>query len=179
MQFSIFGDFRQWAFRLMSVGIGISWLLVGCGGGGGGSSVSDPATSNAGASLAPARSLANLCISPRQNTADLQGGVAQEEAYLRSFIDETYLWYRDVPGNLVAASYATPQTYFDALKTNAKTATGVAVDQFHWSQTTESWNAAQAGLAECATAQLACSRCRAPFASGTCGHQTGRQGHLD
>jgi C-terminal processing protease CtpA/Prc len=78
----------------------------------------------------------------------LQGGVAQEEAYLRSFIDETYLWYRDVPGNLVAASYATPQTYFDALKTNAKTATGVAVDQFHWSQTTESWNAAQAGLAE-------------------------------
>jgi C-terminal processing protease CtpA/Prc len=149
-QLFIFGAIRSMAGLLLPIGIGISSLLVGCGGGGGGggSSVSDPATSNAGTSFAPSRSLANLCASPRPNTADRPGGIAQEKAYLRSFIDETYLWYRDIPSILVVADSATPQAYFDILKTSAKTSTGVAVDQFHWSQTTASWNAEQAGLAE-------------------------------
>lgn len=71
-----------------------------------------------------------------------------EKAYLRSFVDETYLWYNEVPTNLVASSYATPQAYFDVLKTTRKTASGKPVDQFHWSQTTASWNAAQSGISE-------------------------------
>lgn len=102
------------------------------------------------ADLFPALSatLANLCISPRANTPDKQGTSANEKSYLRSFVDETYLWYKDVPGNLVAANYATPQTYFDALKTPAITASGNLVDQFHWSQTTASWDAASSGIAE-------------------------------
>jgi C-terminal processing protease CtpA/Prc len=149
-QLSIFNAFSPRALRLLALGFGISLFLVGCGGGGGGggSSVSDPATSNAGTSFAPSRSLANLCASPRPNTADLPGGIAQEKAYLRSFIDETYLWYRDIPSILVVADNVTPQAYFDVLKTSAKTSTGVAVDQYHWSQTTASWNTEQSGLAE-------------------------------
>jgi C-terminal processing protease CtpA/Prc len=71
--------------------------------------------------------------------------MADEKAYLRSFVDETYLWYKEVPSNLVAANYTTPQAYFDVLKTTAKTASGVLVDQFHWSQTTASYDAANAG----------------------------------
>jgi C-terminal processing protease CtpA/Prc len=148
-QLSILDAVRPRALRLLALGLGISFFLVGCGGGGGGgASGTTTTTSDAGGGLASARSLANLCASPRQNTVDVQGTTAQEKAYLRSFIDETYLWYRDVPGNLVATNYVTAQTYFDALKTNAKTSTGVDVDQFHWSQTTASWNAAQAGLVE-------------------------------
>lgn len=143
-QLSIFDAFRSMPIRQLSAGVGIVFLLVGCGGGGGGGT----ATSDAGASFVPSSSLAHLCASPRLNTVDLQGTIAQEKAYLRSFIDETYLWYRDVSGNLVATNYATPQAYFDVLKTSAKTASGVPVDQFHWSQTTASWNAAQSGQAE-------------------------------
>jgi C-terminal processing protease CtpA/Prc len=48
----------------------------------------------------------------------------------------------------VAANYATPQLYFDVLKTNAKTNSGASVDQFHWSQTTASWNASSSGIAQ-------------------------------
>lgn len=59
-------------------------------------------------------------------------------------MDETYLWYRDVP-HVNPNSYATPQEYFLALKTSARTASGSLVDQFHWSQTTASWDAESAG----------------------------------
>ncbi|TXT39045.1 MAG: hypothetical protein FD135_2475 [Comamonadaceae bacterium] len=141
----------------------VSLLLVACGGGGGGGTSgsggiststgtgtstinSSPATSTS--TFAASATLANLCVTPRSNTADQQGTVADEKAYLRSFVDETYLWYKDVPSNLVDANYATAQAYFDVLKTTAKTASGALVDQFHWSQTTASWNAAASGISE-------------------------------
>jgi C-terminal processing protease CtpA/Prc len=142
----------------------ISFLLSSCGGGGGCAGVvqgvntctatntvsnTTPVSTNSGTvTYAASETLANLCISPRANTADKQGTMADEKAYLRSFINETYLWYKDVPTNLVAANYSTPQTYFDDLKTFATTASGAPVDQFHWSQTTESWNAASSGIAQ-------------------------------
>jgi len=145
----------------------VSWLVDGCGGGGGcagmaggvdtckvtSATTPDPGN-NAGNStptpvaLAASGTLANLCASPRSATVDRQGTLAQEKAYLRSFVDETYLWYQDVPTNLVAASYPTPQLYFDVLKTTAKTASGASVDQFHWSQSTASWNAASSGISQ-------------------------------
>jgi C-terminal processing protease CtpA/Prc len=119
--------------------IAVSILLVACGGGGG------PAATN---SLAASATLANRCAALRPGTVDLPGTMADEKAYLRSFVDETYLWYKDVPNNLVAANYATPQAYFDVLKTTARTASGALVDQFHWSQTTDSWNAFTSGISE-------------------------------
>ena len=126
------------------LGLGMAALLTACGGGGGGGGSSD----GSGVSLAPSSTLANLCASPRANTSDSQGTLDNEKSYLRSFVDETYLWYRDVPSNLVPASYATPQAYFDVLKTPARTASGNLIDQFHWSQTTASWDAASSGIAE-------------------------------
>lgn len=124
--------------------VALSVLLVACGGGGGSSGSSGSSGSN---SFLPSSSLANRCAAPRPGTADLQGALADEKAYLRSFVDETYLWYKDVP-NVAAANYATPQAYFDVLKTTATTASGTPVDQFHWSQTTASWNAFSAGISE-------------------------------
>ncbi|RFO97624.1 peptidase S41 [Rhodoferax lacus] len=120
----------------------VAMLLAACGGGGGGNSAPPLATA-----FAPSAQLAHLCANPRPGTADRQGTVDQEKAYLRSFVDETYLWYRDVPA-VNAASYTTPQAYFNVLKTNATTATGALVDQFHWSQTTQSWNDTSAGISE-------------------------------
>lgn len=122
-------------------------ILAACGGGGGNSG--DSTTTPPGNSgLPPSSTLANLCANPRANTSDRQGTVENEKSYLRSFVDETYLWYADIPSNIVAANYATPQLYFDVLKTNAKTNSGASVDQFHWSQTTASWNAASSGIAQ-------------------------------
>lgn len=119
--------------------VALSVLLVACGGGGG--------TSTSHQALPPSASLANRCAAPRANTVDLPGTLSDEKAYLRSFVDETYLWYKDVP-NVAAANYATPQAYFDDLKTMAKTASGAWVDQFHWSQTTASWDAYSSGISE-------------------------------
>ena len=115
---------------LFIAGASLTVFLSGCGGGGGGAS---------GGVLAPSASLANLCVSPRANTSDKQGTLEQEKSYLRSFVDETYLWYRDVPSKLEAANYATPQTHIAALKTQGKTASGNLVDQFQWSQPTPPW----------------------------------------
>ncbi len=122
------------------VTLGLLALLTACGGGGGGSTDTGGLPSSA--------SLANLCANPRAGSVDRQGTMDNEKAFLRSFVDETYLWYNDVPTNLNPASYANPQLYFDVLKTTAKTASGAAVDQFHWSQTTESYEASSSGISQ-------------------------------
>ncbi|MFZ6692609.1 S41 family peptidase [Undibacterium sp. SXout20W] len=112
-------------------------ILAACGGGGG---------TNSGSSTPVfVSSAANLCANPRANTVDQQGTVDNEKAFLNQFVNQTYLWYQQLPTNLVAANYATPQDYFAALKTTALDSAGVPVDQFHWSQTTASWNAESSG----------------------------------
>lgn len=117
----------------------IRWLLAltaamalaACGGGGG--SGGSSATS-ASASLAASSTLANKC-----------DGGTQEKAFVRSFIHESYLWYRDVPA-VNPAAYPTVQSYFSALRTQAKTASGRDVDQFHYSISTAEFNASSAGV---------------------------------
>jgi C-terminal processing protease CtpA/Prc len=120
--------------RLLWLGLA---LLTACGGGGGGDD---------NASAGNSRALADLCAQPRSGTADRQGTLSNEKAYLRAFVDETYLWYQDVPQDLKPDDYATAQDYFAQLKTRKKTASGADVDQFHWSQTTESYRAAASGI---------------------------------
>jgi carboxyl-terminal processing protease len=102
-------------------------------------------TSNLG--LPPAATLKNFCAAPRPSYPDKQGTMDQEKAYLRSFVDETYLWYKDVP-ILDPLKYVDPQKYFDALKTGAKTASGRPVDEFHWSVTEASFDQQEAGISE-------------------------------
>ena len=111
-------------------------LLTACGGGGGGSSTGTPIFTS---------SLANMCAKPRPNTVDQQGTINDEKSYIASFVNQTYLWYQQLPTNLDAENYATAQDYFAVLKTTALDAKGVPVDQFHWSQTTASWDAESSG----------------------------------
>lgn len=104
-------------------------LLSACGGG------SSSGDSYSGSVLPASSTLANICT---------PNG---EKSFLRSFVDETYLWYNEVPA-VNPNAFSTPQAYFDVLKTFALTPSGRAKDQFHWSQTTASWNASANGIAE-------------------------------
>ena len=128
--------------------------MVACGGGGGDGGgkilndvvvkVPDPVVV---VPLPPSSTLKNQCLKPRSGTSDLQGTMANEKAYLRSFTDETYLWYKDIP-NVDPLNYADPQKYFLALKTPAKTASGKDLDRFHWSVTEEEFNQQTSGIEE-------------------------------
>jgi carboxyl-terminal processing protease len=135
-------------------------LLSACGGGGGGTSLSScsgnaaacaaSGSAGTGTALAPSITLANLCQAPRvggdpfnKNLAypDKPGSLTTEKQWLRSWIDETYLWYKEVPASLNPDSYANPIAYFDALKTPELTASGKAKDRFHFTYSSAEWDA--------------------------------------
>ncbi|MEO7057652.1 MAG: S41 family peptidase, partial [Caldimonas sp.] len=124
-------------------------LLASCGGGGndggsiGGTSIGLEASSK----------LAQVCAAPRSSSAtdpftgrkygDIQGTLADEKNFLRSWIDETYLWYadvRDLPATtLDEARYATPVGYFAVLKSPLTTTSGRPKDRFHFTYPTPAW----------------------------------------
>jgi len=97
--------------------------------------------------------LRNVCAAPRSGTNpvtgvaynDRQGTVETEKNWLRSWTDETYLWYREVPNNLVSSNYPTALSYFSALRTPALTTTGSVKDKFHFTYDTVTWNAVSSG----------------------------------
>jgi hypothetical protein len=122
--------------------------LVGCGGGGGGGSSSV----GSGTGYRGATAEAQHCAAPRpagtldpygQPYGDVQGTVADEKAWVRQWIDDTYLWYQDVRNlsadTLNANNYATAVAYFDVLKSNQTTASGQPKDKFHFTYDTPTW----------------------------------------
>ena len=115
---------------------GCAALLASCGGGGG-SSGGSPFDIG----LPSSASLAQQCAAPRPG--DTQGTPATEKAFLRSWIDETYLWYQDVrvlpAATLDPTMSATPIDYFAKLKTPLTTASGKPKDQFHFTYDTPTW----------------------------------------
>ncbi len=121
-------------------------LLAGCGGGGGGASstaatpgVTAPATGADDAS--DWRALARRCQFPRAGQADVQGTLMDELKWLRSYYNESYLWYRELPANLRLDDYARPVDFFAVYKTSALTASGRAKDRFHFTYATDAWEA--------------------------------------
>lgn len=119
---------------------GIGLLLAGCGGGGGNSAVGSNAVASTGgvgytAGIYPASSgLKNQCSS-----------AASQNNFLRSWTNETYLWYAEVldrnPNGTATA------TFFDQLKTTALTSSGNAKDRFHFTYPTDEWQAlSQSGI---------------------------------
>lgn len=144
--------------------------LAACGGGGGDSAATNAlgGTSNPGGSFAPfpvsgppytaglfspASTFKNWCATPRAGTnpltgqayADLQGSAALENFWLRSWTNETYLWYSEV-SDLNPSLYTTAG-YFPLLKTAAVTPSGNPKDQFHFTYPTAQWIAlSQSGV---------------------------------
>lgn len=127
------------------------FLLAGCGGG---SSVSPapfrPVTGNnaptwiAGQFLDDA-TYKDRCAIPRvgpdsngDTFSDKQATTMHEKMWLRSWTNDTYLWYDEVEDN--NPSSFSVADYFSQLKTDERTASGSFKDNFHFSQSTEDYN---------------------------------------
>ncbi len=121
-------------------------LVAGCGGGGGGGG--SVASNGGSGTMQPSSAFAAQCVAPRpagtidpftqMPYGDRAGNASTEKSWVRSWIDETYLWYTEVP-NLDATGYSTAVRYFDDLKTSAKTTSGKDKDQFHFTYSTTDW----------------------------------------
>jgi hypothetical protein len=129
-------------------------VLAACGGGGGGG----PRTASSGNSYTPgvflpASTFAAQCVSPRSGTdpttgrpfPDRQGSATSENNFLRSWTNDLYLWYREVPDTNPAG--VDTLTYFDGLMTPQQTASGQPKDKFHFTYPTDDWVAlSQSGV---------------------------------
>ncbi len=102
----------------------------------------------------PSQDYAGKCETPRtgidpitsKGYPDTPGSLDDERTWVRSWIDEYYLWYREVP-DVDPSSYPTAVDYFDVLKTPATTSTGHPKDKFHFIYPTDVWeNLSQSGV---------------------------------
>ena len=137
--------------------LGMITLLITACGSGGGSDTPDaeviddtPPTWTQGvyedASLFKGR-----CENPRtgqdidgNDYADQTGSTLHEKHWLRSWSNETYLWYNEIIDQDIS-EFDDPITYFDTLKTNATTESGTDRDQFHYTQDTEDYEQLRSG----------------------------------
>ena len=126
--------------------------LSACGGSSGDNG-SSGSTSWAPGVFAPSSSFAAQCATPRTGTdpttgrpyTDVKGSTLSENQFLRSWTNELYLWYPEVPDQ-DPASYSTAD-YFNLLKTTATTPSGNPKDKFHFTYPTTQWIAlAQSGV---------------------------------
>jgi carboxyl-terminal processing protease len=122
--------------RLLTM-LAVISILGACGGSsGGGGNFGGSNTWTPGVFL-PASTFQSHCAVPRAGTPDMQGTTADENNFLRSFSDDTYLWYSEIVDR-DPALFNTPE-YFDLLKTNATTPSGNSKDQFHFTFPTDEW----------------------------------------
>ena len=129
-------------------------VLTGCGGGS--SSNNTGNTGNTGNTVIeptwtagqydPASNFVNKCETPRTGTdpfenapyPDQAGTAMHEKMFLRSYTDETYLWYDEVEDN-DPKSFSSVADYFAQLKTDATTASGDLKDKYHYSESYEDY----------------------------------------
>ncbi len=96
--------------------------------------------------LPTADSVAKLCVAPRADAkyGDKPGRTETEQAWLRSFIDERYLWLDEVP-NTSPAIYFDNIRYFDALLTPFTTPSGKDKDRYSFALSTKEWEGFDTG----------------------------------
>jgi carboxyl-terminal processing protease len=89
----------------------------------------------------PSSNFAKRCINPRFNDdyRDIVGSYVDENNWLRSWSNETYLWYNELP-DIDPATITNPVEYFDRMKTDARTSSGQDKDRFHFTYDTDEWN---------------------------------------
>jgi hypothetical protein len=94
------------------------------------------------------------CQVPRTGTdpdtgrayTDRAGSIIAENHWLRSWTNELYLWYQEVPDQNPALT-TTTSAYFDQLKTTALLPSGQAKDKFHFTYATAQWQSlSQSGV---------------------------------
>lgn len=126
-------------------------LVAACGGGGGGGGTTAPTTSS---------SLAQICIanSPTAKYATgttRTGTFLDEQKWVNAYLNERYLWYKDMPTDVNAADakyniYSSNGyifeygrsliTYYYALLNPNTSSSGKAVDNFSFLTSTQAWN---------------------------------------
>jgi carboxyl-terminal processing protease len=125
-------------------------LLAACGGGGGGDGLGNPGGGNGGGGnytpgvFPPRADFAAQCISPRTGTTDRAGSAFTEKMFLRSWTNELYLWFAEVP-DTNPNSIADVSQYFSVLKTPQTTPSGNMKDRFHFELDTAEWLALSQG----------------------------------
>jgi carboxyl-terminal processing protease len=123
--------------------------LASCGGSSGGSS-GTPIGANGVAGgvtpgvFQPSAAFAGRCAAPRAGTSDVQGTAVHENNWLRSWTNETYLWYDEVTDR-DPTLYSDPEDYFDLMKTLQLSPTGQPKDKFHFLMSTSDWEALSQG----------------------------------
>lgn len=104
--------------------------------------------------ILPEDAYAARCAHPRSGIdpttgrafTDVGGSVLDEKLWVRSWIDDLYLWYHEVPAADIT-QFSDAVAYFDQEKTPAKTASGKDKDQFHFTIGTADWVAmSQSGV---------------------------------
>lgn len=134
-------------------------LLLACGGGGGGDSGDDADSDNPYVQrTASANGKAAICAAPRRGNdpyngnqpyPDRQGSIDDEKKWVRAFMGDIYLWYREIP-SVNAAPYTASNygsvtdaldAYLKALKTPQTNAVGTPKDQFSFTYSTALYNA--------------------------------------
>ena len=86
----------------------------------------------------PSDTFKNRCTNPRSGTTDVAGTVTDQNNWLRSWTNETYLWFDEVTDRN-PATFTSTLDYFALLKTTATTTSGQAKDKFHFTYDTEEW----------------------------------------
>lgn len=89
----------------------------------------------------------NQCAAPRSGNdpitgtayPDRKGSVRDENNFLRSWSNDTYLWYKEII-DVNPANYKDPLEYFSLLRTMEITASGAPKDQFHFTYSSEEWD---------------------------------------
>ena len=126
--------------------------ISACGGGGGGGFVPPPTSPPPPGSgwqqgvFLDADTFIAKCAAPRsgnhpisgQPWPDMPGTTLDENNFLRSYSDDTYLWYDEIvdqdPG-----LFTEPLVYFDELITTALSPSGQPKDKFHFTVPTDEW----------------------------------------
>jgi C-terminal processing protease CtpA/Prc len=132
-----------------------TFAIAACGGGGGGDGgftapppppPPPPSSEWQQGVFLDASTFAAQCAAPRSGIdpatnapyPDVQGSTLDENNFLRSFSNDTYLWYDEIvdqdPG-----LFASPLDYFDELRTTALTPSGQPKDKFHFTFDSEEW----------------------------------------
>jgi C-terminal processing protease CtpA/Prc len=136
--------------------LALTLSLAGCGGG---DSMPTPTpgtgTTFKAGQFQPASTYAAQCKAPRTGKdpatgmayPDKAGSTTLENYWLRSWTNDLYLWYSEVPDADPALTNDT-LAYFDLLKTSAVTPSGQPKDKFHFTYDTAAWAALSGSGAE-------------------------------
>jgi carboxyl-terminal processing protease len=133
-------------------------LVASCGGGGSDGGVPPPpfgggngnGSSSGGNGLPASSTLAQRCAgqNPLAPANSRTSSLDTERRWVRSYMNEAYLWYREIPdvstSDPMFNTASVPESldnYFEALKTRATTASGKRKDEFSFTFPTAEWEA--------------------------------------